>query len=100
MYGGFQNAILDPLLDRRGVNELRRRGRVAMARLATALLAGTMLFSLAGGALAKGKTVGVSWANFQEERWKIDEAAMKAAIAAAGDKYVAADAQSSAQKQL
>jgi D-xylose transport system substrate-binding protein len=37
---------------------------------------------------------------FQEERWKIDEAAMKAAIEAAGNEYVSADAQSSAEKQL
>ena len=44
--------------------------------------------------------IGVSWSNFQEERWKTDEAAMKAAIAAAGDKYISADAQSSPQKQL
>ena len=51
-------------------------------------------------AQAKGKVVGVSWSNFQEERWKTDEAAMKAAIAAAGDKYISADAQSSPQKQL
>ena len=36
-------------------------------------------------ALAEGKVIGVSWAQFQEERWKIDEAAMKAAIEAAGD---------------
>ena len=49
---------------------------------------------------AKDKIVGVSWSNFQEERWKIDEAAIKAAVAAAGDKYISADAQSSAQKQL
>ncbi len=53
-----------------------------------------------GGAEAKGKVIGVSWSNFQEERWKTDEAAIKAAIAAAGDKYISADAQSSAQKQL
>ncbi len=49
---------------------------------------------------AEGKVVGVSWSNFQEERWKTDEAAIKAAIAAAGGKYISADAQSSAQKQL
>ena len=36
-------------------------------------------------ALAEGKKIGVSWAQFQEERWKIDEAAMKAAIEAAGN---------------
>jgi D-xylose transport system substrate-binding protein len=51
-------------------------------------------------ALAEGKKIGVSWASFQEERWKIDEAAMKAAIEAAGDEYISADAQSSAEKQL
>ena len=45
-------------------------------------------------ALAEGKKIGVSWASFQEERWKIDEAAMKAAIEAAGDEYISADAQS------
>jgi D-xylose transport system substrate-binding protein len=44
--------------------------------------------------------LGVSWSNFQEERWKTDEAAMKAAIEAAGDTYVSTDAQSSAAKQL
>ena len=72
-----------------------------MRKFATALLAGAAL-SVYGVAVAqaKGKVIGVSWSNFQEERWKTDEAAMKAAIAAAGDKYISADAQSSAQKQL
>jgi D-xylose transport system substrate-binding protein len=51
-------------------------------------------------ALAEGKKIGVSWASFQEERWKIDEAAMKAAIEAAGDEYISADAESSSAKQL
>ena len=72
-----------------------------MQKLATAVLAGAALsFCFVAGAEAKGKVIGVSWSNFQEERWKTDEAAMKAAIAAAGDKYISADAQSSAQKQL
>jgi len=62
-----------------------------------ALLA-TTAFSSA--ALAEGKIIGVSWASFQEERWKIDEAAMKAAIEAAGDTYISADAESSSAKQL
>ena len=72
-----------------------------MKKLAAAVVAGAAL-SLAcmGLAQAKGKTIGVSWSNFQEERWKTDEAAIKAAIAASGDKYISADAQSSAQKQL
>ena len=47
-----------------------------------------------------GIVVGVSWSNFQEERWKTDEAAIKAALEAAGAKYISADAQSSAAKQL
>jgi len=72
-----------------------------MRKIATAVVAGAVLsLSLIAAADAKGKVVGVSWSNFQEERWKTDEAAMKAAIEAAGDKYISADAQSSAQKQL
>jgi len=72
-----------------------------MKRLAAAVLAGAALsLGFVAVAEAKGKIIGVSWSNFQEERWKTDEAAMKAAIAAAGDKYISADAQSSAQKQL
>jgi D-xylose transport system substrate-binding protein len=46
------------------------------------------------------QTVGVSWSNFQEERWKTDEAAIKGALEAAGATYVSADAQASAAKQL
>jgi len=72
-----------------------------MKKFATAMLAGVaMSMSLAAVAEAKDKIIGVSWSNFQEERWKTDEAAMKAAIEAAGDKYISADAQSSAAKQL
>jgi D-xylose transport system substrate-binding protein len=51
-------------------------------------------------ALAEGKKIGVSWGSFQEERWKIDEAALKAALEAAGNEYVSADAESSSAKQL
>ncbi|CBS89810.1 D-xylose ABC transporter; periplasmic-binding component (plasmid) [Azospirillum lipoferum 4B] len=54
----------------------------------------------ATAALAAGTTVGVSWSNFQEERWKTDEAAIKAVIEKAGGKYLSADAQSSPAKQL
>lgn len=49
---------------------------------------------------AKGPVIGVSWSNFQEERWKTDEAAIKAAIEKAGGTYLSADAQSSPAKQL
>jgi D-xylose transport system substrate-binding protein len=51
-------------------------------------------------ALAQDLTVGVSWSNFQEERWKTDEAAIRSALEAAGATYVSADAQSSSAKQL
>ncbi len=72
-----------------------------MKRLLSVLLT-TAAVSIAANsvALAKDKIIGVSWSNFQEERWKTDEAAMKAAIEANGDKYISADAQLSASKQL
>jgi len=50
---------------------------------------------------AGGCVVGVSWNNYQEERWaKWDEPAIKAAVEAAGGTYVPADAKSSAETQL
>lgn len=55
---------------------------------------------MATSALAADLVVGVSWSNFQEERWKTDEAAMKSALEAAGANYISADAQSSSAKQL
>ncbi len=65
------------------------------------LMAGAaIIVSLHSVAMAKDLTIGVSWSNFQEERWKTDEAAIKAALEASGDKYISADAQSSAAKQL
>ena len=54
----------------------------------------------AGPALAAGKTVGVSWRHFQEERWRIDEAGIKSVLDPAGYTYVSADAQADPQKQL
>ncbi len=72
-----------------------------MKKFATAIMAGVaMSLALTAVAEAKDKVIGVSWSNFQEERWKTDEAAMKSAIEAAGDKYISADAQSSAAKQI
>ena len=65
------------------------------------LMAGVaIIVSMHSAVMAKGLVVGVSWSNFQEERWKTDEAAIKAALEASGDKYISADAQSSAAKQL
>ncbi|RWE44655.1 MAG: D-xylose ABC transporter substrate-binding protein [Mesorhizobium sp.] len=72
-----------------------------MKRFTAAILAGVaMSLTLVSVAQAKDKVIGVSWSNFQEERWKTDEAAMKKAIEAAGDKYISADAQSNPGKQL
>ncbi len=62
-----------------------------------AAFAGAMM---ATAVFAADLKVGVSWSNFQEERWKTDEAAIKAALEAAGAEYVSADAQSSSAKQL
>ncbi|WP_109466783.1 D-xylose ABC transporter substrate-binding protein [Albibacillus kandeliae] len=62
---------------------------------ATAIFVGAMMSSA-----AMAQTVGVSWSNFQEERWKTDEAAIKKALEAAGATYISADAQSSSSKQL
>lgn len=71
-----------------------------MKKFATAILAGVaMSMALSTVAEAAGKTIAVSWKTFQEERWKTDEAAIKAAVEAAGDTYIATDAQGSAQKQ-
>ena len=43
----------------------------------------------AGVGAAAGCKVGVSWNNYQEERWaKCDEPAIKTAIAAAGGTYI------------
>ena len=52
------------------------------------------------GGTAGGCTIGVSWNNYQEERWaKWDEPAIKAAIEAGGGKYISNDAKSSADTQ-
>jgi len=74
------------------------KGRRLAAVVVTLLFVFTSLSLVS--AQQKTITVGVSWANFQEERWKIDEAAIKAALAKAGARYVSADAQSSNEKQI
>ncbi len=72
-----------------------------MKKFALALLATTALAASTGAVFAQdGVTIGVSWNNFQEERWKTDEAAIRAVLEEAGATYISADAQSSASKQL
>lgn len=55
---------------------------------------------LAQTAAAQDLRIGVSWANFQEERWKFDAAAMRSAIQRGGNNYITTNAEGSAEKQL
>lgn len=55
--------------------------------------------SLITGAAAAQDAVGVSWRYFQDERWKIDEAAIKSVLDEAGITYIGIDAQGDPQKQ-
>ena len=75
---------------------------VAVSALALAACGGSedSTDTTAGGSTEGGCTVGVSWNNYQEERWaKWDEPAIKAAIEAAGGTYISNDAKSSAETQ-
>ena len=84
------------------MNNLKRGlvGFGAAAMIAASLIgSGAAAQSPAASGAAGGITVGVSWNNFQEERWKTDEAAIKGVLTAAGANYISADAQSSAAKQ-
>lgn len=65
-----------------------------------AVIATAGFAAFAAPAFAQDITVGVSWSNFQEERWRTDEAAIVAALDAANAAYVSTDAQSSSAKQL
>jgi D-xylose transport system substrate-binding protein len=94
-------------LSKQPLNEISAMSRILdnhggdeMKKFATALAGAVFTVTLAGAALAKDKTIAVSWGTKQEERWKTDEAAIVAAIEAAGNKYIFADAQQSAEKQL
>jgi D-xylose transport system substrate-binding protein len=84
---------------------LRRRLWVFLA-LSVVLLAacgdddggGTTGGATGGG---EGLTVGVSWNNYNEERWaKWDEPAIQEALQAGGAEYISSDAGSSAEQQL
>ena len=66
-------------------------------KLKATLTALTLSLAAAG---AFAQTVGVSGSNFQEERWKTDEAAIKAQLEKSGAKYISADAGGSPEKQL
>src|SRR5690348_4752877 len=54
----------------------------------------------ASGGTAGGCLIGVSWNNYDQERWKkADEPAIKAAIAAGGGTYTSTDAHDSSDQQ-
>lgn len=63
-------------------------------------VAAALLVAGLSGALHAQTVVGVSWSNFQEERWKTDEKAVKEELARLGATYVSADAGGSPEKQL
>lgn len=72
-----------------------------LALSGAAILAFAFVGAVAEDAYAAGtKRICVSWRHFQEERWRIDEAGIKAVVEPAGYTYVSADAQSDPQKQL
>ena len=67
-----------------------------LRRLCGSLIVLVLLASPAAAELV----IGVSWSNFQEERWKRDEAAIRSTLEEAGARYLPADAQSLAEKQI
>jgi D-xylose transport system substrate-binding protein len=64
------------------------------------LLALASLGTLAVSQAQKGALIGVSWSNFQEERWRTDESAITLSLSQQGAGYISTDAQASAEKQL
>ena len=63
-------------------------------------IAAALLLAASSGLAVAQTIVGVSWSNFQEERWKTDEKAIKDELAKLGGTYVSADAAGSAEKQI
>ena len=70
------------------------RAKSVLLGLAAAVVLGA---TMSGPALSQ--TVGISWANFQEERWKTDKAALEDQLSSHGIRVIDADAQSSLEKQ-
>src|SRR6202165_535907 len=88
------------MFERRNVSR-GRAVRYLPATLGAMLLLGSLPAAGQAAPAQQGScTVGVSWNNFQEERWaRGDEPAIKAALAAGGASYVSNDAKSSAETQ-
>ncbi len=77
-----------------------RDGSRVVRALGAVVALGAVMALGAVRASAEPLLVGVSWSNFQEERWKTDEAALRAGLERLGARYIATDAQSSGEKQL
>jgi len=78
-------------------------GTAATSKPSTAASAAATASAAASGpaSATAGCTVGVSWNNYQEERWaKWDEPAIKAALTAGGGTYISNDAGSKEDVQL
>ena len=71
---------------------------MTIMKTAVRAVAAGLGLSLAGQVALAG-TIGVSWARFQEERWKIDEAALEARLEELGHDLLTADARGSVQRQ-
>jgi D-xylose transport system substrate-binding protein len=73
------------------VREVRARGRAIwedrMKSILKLMAGAAIIASMHSAAIAKDLVIGVSWSNFQEERWKTDEAAIKA-VARSGGRQV------------
>ncbi len=65
----------------------------------TRILTCTALIALCAGQAAYAATVGVSWARFQEERWKTDESSLKNRLEELGHTLIVADANGSVERQ-
>lgn len=71
----------------------KRAMKYALSALAAACFA-------ASTASAQDITIGVSWFKFADERWRIDEAGIRAVLNEAGAEYISADANFSPEKSI
>jgi D-xylose transport system substrate-binding protein len=73
----------------------------AMAAIVLAACSSPGTSSVASGGATAGCTVGVSWNDYDQERWKkADEPAITAAVEAAGGEYIKTDARDSSEQQI
>jgi len=75
--------------------------KVAVFTAVAAVLLAACTSSSPGASSAAGCIVGVSWNDYDQERWKkADEPAIKAAVEAAGGSYIKTDARDSSEQQI